>query len=460
MREFAIVSDRIDAKIKDATISPLVSFMDRLSQPPQPCGLCGLHEPMQNKTLPIILFCVNGAVPLFVSLGSKMGAPNKPANTLFKQQRLPAWQPILSPPHVTACFVVIALVFIPIGIALVVANNNAFDLEYKYSNIKTCTPNNNEAVYSYTVDGSTTTQGCRVNVAFTLSETIPAPVYMYYKLTNFYQNHRRYAKSRSDSQLRGTDVSASSLSDADPLAVPGDYFGSTGVSLSVNGNNRTYNDFVYNPAGLVAWSMFNDTFALYRVEGGVRTLLCNSTLFDVSTNQPTANMSCKKAGIAWDSDVSSKYKSPYLSDSQWTAKRSLFGAQDVISNNPFLDNGWYANESGHRVPLAQDEDFMVWMRTSSLPSFRKLFRIFTEDLPAGQYEMEIIDLFDVSSFDGEKAFALATVTWAGGKNKFLAVAYIVVGAVVLVAGIVFMIVHRVCGDRSQKAIEDLMNELK
>merc|ERR1711871_1076910 len=31
------------------------------------------------------------------------------------------------------------------------------------------------------------------------------PVYVYYELVNFYQNHRRYVKSRSDDQLRGVD---------------------------------------------------------------------------------------------------------------------------------------------------------------------------------------------------------------------------------------------------------------
>ena len=342
---------------------------------------------------------------------------------------------------------------------MIIANNAAFDSEYQYSGKKTCTAS--ELEYNYTVDGVTTSQGCRHTIEFTLADKITAPVYMYYKLTHFYQNHRRYAKSRSDSQLRGTEVSSSSMSDAEPLTIPGDYIGAKDVPLSVNGVNTSYNSFVYNPAGLVAWSMFNDTFALYRVESGVRTLLCDSTMFDVATNLPTnSNMTCKKQGIAWDSDVSAKYKQPFLSNSKWTAKRSLFGQADVVSNNAFLQNGWYANESGHNVPVPQDEDFMVWMRTSSLPEFRKLFRVFTEDLQAGEYEMDIVEFFDVSSFGGEKAFALATVTWAGGKNEFLAIAYIVVGAVVLVAGVVFLIVHKACGDRSQKAIEELMNEMK
>ena len=39
------------------------------------------------------------------------------------------------------------------------------------------------------------------NVTLTVTERMRAPVYMYYKLTNYYQNHRRYVKSRSDQQL-------------------------------------------------------------------------------------------------------------------------------------------------------------------------------------------------------------------------------------------------------------------
>jgi len=29
------------------------------------------------------------------------------------------------------------------------------------------------------------------------------PIYVYYELSNYYQNHRRYVKSRSSLQLRG-----------------------------------------------------------------------------------------------------------------------------------------------------------------------------------------------------------------------------------------------------------------
>ena len=42
---------------------------------------------------------------------------------------------------------------------------------------------------------------CYINIS--IPNKMEPPIYMYYKLTNYYQNHRRYVKSRSDMQLRG-----------------------------------------------------------------------------------------------------------------------------------------------------------------------------------------------------------------------------------------------------------------
>ena len=49
---------------------------------------------------------------------------------------------------------------------------------------------------------------CKVNgtpctLTLTIPSTMKGPVYFYYKLENFYQNHRRYVKSRNDDQLAG-----------------------------------------------------------------------------------------------------------------------------------------------------------------------------------------------------------------------------------------------------------------
>ena len=45
--------------------------------------------------------------PMAPQPGSK-----RPADTAFKQQRLPAWQPVMSPPYVIGCFIAVAIIFI------------------------------------------------------------------------------------------------------------------------------------------------------------------------------------------------------------------------------------------------------------------------------------------------------------------------------------------------------------
>ncbi len=50
-------------------------------------------------------------------------------DTAFKQQRLPAWQPIITANTALPVFLIIGLIFIPIGIVLVVTSdrvNNIF----------------------------------------------------------------------------------------------------------------------------------------------------------------------------------------------------------------------------------------------------------------------------------------------------------------------------------------------
>jgi hypothetical protein len=69
---------------------------------------------------------------------------------------------------------------------------------------------------------------------------IPASVLLYYRLTNFYQNHRRYVKSFDANQLQGAKIpsAADTNPNCSPLQGPG------GVPQ-------------YYPCGLIANSMFS-----------------------------------------------------------------------------------------------------------------------------------------------------------------------------------------------------------
>jgi hypothetical protein len=79
-----------------------------------------------------------------------------------------------------------------------------------------------------------------MQLSFTATDDMNAPVYVYYQLSNFYQNHRRYVKSYYKSQLLGckSGCTETELKKAcDPLSKNG--------SLTLN------------PCGLIANSLFN-----------------------------------------------------------------------------------------------------------------------------------------------------------------------------------------------------------
>lgn len=88
-----------------------------------------------------------------------------------------------------------------------------------------------------------------------------------------------------------------------------------------------------------------------------------------------------------------------------------------------------------------DQHFIVWMRTAGLPNFRKLWGQIDTNLVAGDYELVIDNKYDVSSFAGSKYFVLSTTNVLGGTNYFLAVCYIIVGALCIMFGIIFFIAY-------------------
>jgi len=289
------------------------------------------------------------------------GQNRKPSNTAFAQQKLKAWQPILTPLPVIISFLVIGIIFIPVGVVLLEASNSVKEVS--------------SAAYQGICNIST-------NCTITFENlNMDPPIYMYYKLENYYQNHRRYVKSRNDDQLRGVVVKdINLLADCQPWA-------------SVN--NSANQDNFYLPCGLIARSIFNDTYVI-RDNAGIAV--------EVS-----------KQGIAWQSDLDVKFANP--------------------------PNG----TPGVRViPDFKDPDFIVWMRTAGLPTFRKLHRVINTKL-VGTYTIEIQNNYPVESFGGKKYVVLSTVSWLGGKNPFLGYAYIVIGALCVVLAAVFAIKHKVSG---------------
>lgn len=402
----------------------------------------------------------------------------RPANTKFRQQLLPAWEPVNAPSYVSGCLFILAVLCISIGAAITVANDNQSEYEIRYDGCNVRRGN------AFTFGSAGYKQGCSVVKNFTIASDMPGPVYLYYRLTGFYQNHRRYAKSLDSDQISGSPVPAGTASSyCDPLLVPGIYQGNTSVmvsEVSITGagqaqktaiGGRRYSDMQYSPCGLIAWSMFNDSVALFQYEndGGnkdssssSKKLLCDTAQFFRGNNSAKrSDMVCTKRGVvAWASDVE-KFAAPAgLMDGTsenlhiWTGARNAYNEHsDFSSTDEYINNGWYAFEPGHAIPITTDEDFMVWMRTASLPSFRKLFRVFPHGLTAGSYGMQISEFFDSQQYTGEKYFVLSTMSWVGAKNLFFPAAYISVGSLCLVLSIAFIAINSMTADRTQHALD-------
>ncbi|KAL7702151.1 LEM3 (ligand-effect modulator 3) family / CDC50 family [Lotmaria passim] len=412
-------------------------------------------------------------------MSSPPSPPRQSIWTLFKQQRLPSWQPILTPLHSALCLFAVAVMCIPLSLSLFQANASAADFTMRYDDIQSCSfGNSTTGAFRYVASPNEIWQtGCVTNVSFTLEKTLKKPVYLYYGLDNFFQNHRRFVNSKSDAQLAGGHVTLKAIAiSTSPLTFPGEIRHQGNTSITIDQKLHTFKDVVYAPAGLIPWSMFNDTFELFQVTDAAGTtsmrLVCNGSAFSRFTSAPLEGAGrCHKKGIAWTSDVENKYKKPYFPPADaanpvWSVPRAAYDAPDgdadpqlppdTRSNNVYFNNGWYAGEPGHRIPVTTDEDLMVWARTASLPKFRKLYRVIDEDLPAGSYVMRIGEHFDVASFGGQKSFSLSTLSWLGGNNSFMAWMYFVIGAVCAVSGAVFLCIHRLYGDRALRAVATLL----
>ena len=81
-------------------------------------------------------------------------------------------------------------------------------------------------------------------IKFEVPKDMEPPVLVYYELTNFHQNYRKYTTSRDDSQLTGRvgEQKALDATACEPINILG---------------NTTI-----NPCGLIANTFFNDKFTL------------------------------------------------------------------------------------------------------------------------------------------------------------------------------------------------------
>lgn len=166
----------------------------------------------------------------------------------FKQQTLPAWRPVPTAMSTMFTFSIFSVIFLAIGIVLQVMSDKITELDVRYDD--KCEVQ--------------TDQLCEVDF-HTIDTSIAGPIYVYYQLDNFYQNHRRYVKSRDNAQLAGQYLKVDELSACDPIIEVKDLWPHQRYDITEQ-RNQIPDSNPAIPCGLVAKSFFNDTFELYKVD--------------------------------------------------------------------------------------------------------------------------------------------------------------------------------------------------
>lgn len=281
---------------------------------------------------------------------------------VFKQQLIQTWHPKINTKCAALTYIAIAGMFIALGISIFATSSYLFNRTWRYSDM--CAQ-----------------IGAPCTINFQLSQSIISPIYIYYSINGFYQNHKAYTKSISYSQLYdGVMYNTSMISpDCDPIV----YNKDLPYTTAVDGSALDPNGPAF-PCGYVASTIFNDTFTIINVDTN-STVLIDNTKISPWSNSP-------------------KYKNANLS-LQWI---------DV-----------------------EDERFANWMQLSLFSNFQKVWGVINVNMVAGNYMIVIQNNWNSGIFKGTKSIVLTQLGPLANASEFLGYAYISMGTLCVVLAIVF-----------------------
>ena len=190
----------------------------------------------------------------------------KPKDTALKQQRVPAWQPIYSVGFVVPSFFLIGIAFLPIGIGMLSMSNTIREKVIPYTDCK-----NKDGAFCKDIimNQNAVDRDCYCNITFDIDTEWKGDVFIFYSLTNFYQNHRRYLRSWNKHQLLGEvdpeewGIDKDGTDDCDPYKICDDAESCcNGAKGQGRCDYKLPNETFYFPCGAVANSLFSDVISL------------------------------------------------------------------------------------------------------------------------------------------------------------------------------------------------------
>lgn len=349
----------------------------------------------------------------------------KPGDNAFRQQRLKAYNPVFTARTVIPTLFVIAILFVPLGVGMWYGSSRIQEVMIDYTECENLAsrdyyseiPNKYvtlhfngvktadiaKPVWKLDTDESQQFEDernvCRVQ--FEIPHDIKPPILFFYRLKKFYANHRRFVKSFSEDQLNGKAASYNTINN--------------NVGQNCQPMSRNSEGKLYYPCGLIANSLFNDTYgsALQAVNGS------------------DSDYSLTNKGIAWSTETNRFKKTKYnhtqvVPPPNWY-KRYPNGYNET--NMPDIST-WY--------------ELQNWMKPAALADFVKLALKNKHDtLQKGVYEVAVGLHFPVLPYKGSKYIYLSTRSVIGGKNYFLGISWIVAGGLCLILALALLVVNLV-----------------
>lgn len=347
--------------------------------------------------------------------------PGKKKDGLVKRlyrQNLSGYVPIPRPRFAIAFFLSVGAVVLGIGVALLITALNVQQQEVRYDDAGVVPGVGDLAGLSNEQRQQelwkTNGEGWEYPLEVDVKHDLKAPVYVYYRLGNFYQNYRRYINSANWNQMHGDNTS--SLSACDPIR----YVYYNPETKQREPSDDFPNQGVIGPCGLWAWSFFNDTFS-FEADG-------------------QRQLQVKADNLAWEWQRKHLFGGQSTQNFNWDAARN--------DGSPYTDTAGGGVVAG---ALNQNERFMVWMRPEAHYTFQKLWGVINKDIKAGtKLRITITNRYNMYNFGGLKSIVLSENSWMGGRNLFLGITMTVVGSLYFVAAAAFALgrvfFHRPMGD--------------